>query len=281
MEHVLGYIEEPAKEISDRLQSRGLAAMSLEDRYKFSLFLAVQMTRGVGFREKSRRAAIELARQKVVGRPPDEYENYLKKSGKEVTPMEMRAYHDIVDAINSGIMKVTPPEPLLIGMGFEMATKLGPHLLARRWEIFETPAVLITCDEPVVLIGGPSFTRMDRIGVANAGAVAFPLSPTALLLMFRNDVVPQGALYLDHIEVADMNREILANSGTLAFERPSKEMTMALKVPRRPEFVPAYTDGREGSIPNTASEFSFSLTSRWRSEPHHPWPVHRLWGRRS
>jgi hypothetical protein len=203
----------------------------------------------------------------------------LKKSGEEVTPLEMQKYRDAVDAIKSGKWKFTPPEPWLIGMGFQMAVNLGSYLLDRRWEIFQRLAVLITSDEPVVLIGGPDFTRLHPISVANAGTVAFPLSPTALLMMFRDDVEPQGPSNLDHLEVADMNREILANSGTLAFERPSKQMTTALKVPARPELVPTHMDGREASFPGVGAEFSFSRSSRWSSEPHPPWPVQRWWGR--
>jgi hypothetical protein len=144
---------------------------------------------------------------------------------------------------------------------------------------FQTTPLLITCDEPVVLIGGPDFTRLDRIGVANAGAIAFPLSPTALLMMFRHDVEPQGPSNLNHLEVADVNREILANSGTVAFERPSKQMTTALKVPAHPEVLPTNTDGSELSLRGTGVAFGFSQSSRWHSEPHHPWPVRRWWGR--
>jgi hypothetical protein len=136
MEHVFGHIEGPVKEISDRMQSRGIAAVTQEDRYKFSLFLAVQMTRGIRFRESIRLAANEDARKMISSRSDEDYENFLKKSGDEVTPLRMQKYRDGVDAIKSGKWKFTPPEPLLIGMGFQIAVNLGPYLFDRRWEIF-------------------------------------------------------------------------------------------------------------------------------------------------
>ena len=65
-------------------------------------------------------------------------------------------------------------------------------------------------------------------------SVAAGGGPGALLAMFRQDIAPLGPQPdFDLNDLADINREILANATRWGFERPSRRATLGLKVPPR------------------------------------------------
>lgn len=66
------------------------------------------------------------------------------------------------------------------------------YLFMREWVVYLTPPVLLTCDEPAVLIGGPGLPRTERPGMGTASVAAFPRAPDAVLAMFRPGLVPAG-----------------------------------------------------------------------------------------
>jgi hypothetical protein len=83
---------------------------------------------------------------------------------------------------------------------------------------------------------GPSPPRSERGGVADAGVVLFPLTPSLLLAMFDDARArPQKPYELSYADLADINREIVGASSAYAFERPSRKTAAALKVPKAGE----------------------------------------------
>jgi hypothetical protein len=147
----------------------------------------------------------------------------------------------------------------------------------REWVIFRTRPTLVTCDEPVITVGGPGWQRDERAGVGSAGVVMYPLSPSDLLELFHTWMRPRGPASLDRGETIEVNREVIGNASRWAFERPSRHVTELLTVPPAPteahvrEDLPV-AEGETGEIFRTYSP------SRW---PHGveapPWPVSRWW----
>jgi hypothetical protein len=137
--------------------------------------------------------------------------------------------------------------------------------------------VLVTCDEPVIPLGGPGFPRSERAGYINAGVVAFPLSPSAVLLMFHPGVSPAGPPELDHAETAELNREIVAASARWSFERSSRKATLGFRVPPAPS--PAFV--HEGPLPQAKGAkgdlYRNYKPTRWFEPEAPPWPVLRWW----
>ncbi|MGY6653620.1 DUF4238 domain-containing protein [Amycolatopsis sp. TRM77291] len=153
---------------------------------------------------------------------------------------------------------------------------MAEYLYARNWVVYRTPPVLLTCDEPVVLIGGPGQPRAERPGVTTAGVVVFPLAPDAVLVMFRPDIAPRGAHELDHTEAADVNLEILANASRWAFERPSRNTARHRQIP--PSAAPTEIE-RIGLDSDADKEIIRTYRpNRWANTELQPdWPVPRWW----
>lgn len=144
-----------------------------------------------------------------------------------------------------------------------------------------------TCDEPVVIVGGPGQPRDERGGLDTASVIVCPLAPTHVLAMFRADVAARmdldgwrdRRLYideLDHAEDAEICREVVANTNRWTFELPTKRRASRMELPPKPtpwrmEDVGAVEqDGQEGRL------MRFSTPNRWRSAKVVPrWPVRR------
>lgn len=149
----------------------------------------------------------------------------------ESTPEEVARHRAFLEDLQAGRVWPERPEAAVIAMSAEVAESLGEHLVSRRWQVYKAPPILVTCDEPVVTVGGPGSPRSERSGVSEAGVVMYPLCPSALLVMFHADMQPQPPAVLDHAETAEINKEIIASSSRWAFERPVRRVAAGLRIP--------------------------------------------------
>lgn len=208
----------------------------------------------------------------------DDIRIHLKANGRAGTQKEIDELRQRIDELLNGTLVVRPQDAMTIGQSGALAEKVAEHLLAREWIVYQTPAVLVTCDEPVVVIGGPGLPRTERAGIATAGVIAFPLAPHAVLVMFHHDIAPQRVPgELNHLETLELNHEILASAARWAFERPSRKISTRLQVPPAPE--PTAQEGPFEMVDNEEAQLFRSFRpNRWSNAEHIPdWPVAKWW----
>lgn len=275
-EKMLGGIEGLSVGIVDVLTKQGPEALSAAQRAQFSFFLALQITRGHSFRVANRLMVRDYFQLKYEGVTPDGARQMLINAGMPATVEDIETAHAQLEEIARGDVFFEPQDPSIVAQSGSAAAAMGEHLFARNWYTFETKPILVTCDEPVIMIGGPPRSRKERAGVATAGVIIFPLGPSALLAMFLPHVRPRGSLQLDGVETAEINREIVTSTSRWAFERPSRRVTERMPVPPP---VPPFM--REGPYPVEGDEsrllFRTFHPTRWANTVPPPWPVERWW----
>jgi hypothetical protein len=278
-ETLLSKLEGNANRVAEALLEHGPAGMpDTEAAALFALHLAVSVTRGRAFRAESQELLNDYYRLQYANVTDAGIAKRLRDAGIEPTPEEIAENREFLDALLTGEAWFQQPDAVMVARSVEAAYPLSEHLLDRRWRVFRTPPILVTCDEPVVALGGPGSPRGERAGVENAGAVIYPLDPSNLLVMFHPKMQPLGAMALDHIETAEINREMVVASTRWAFERPTRQVAMGLRVPPRP----ARPFFREGPLPQAKGAvgdlYRFSRPTRWEKDPDAPpWPVARWW----
>lgn len=274
MEVMFGEVEGLAKAAIDQMLETGSAHLGPEQAAEFAWFLGFQATRGHAYRRTQAHLMNELFRLKY-GKVTDEgLRQLLSKRGQPGDDADVAAARRFIDELNAGTMRVTQQQTAMAAQSAKSAYDVGQQFLNRHWQIFTAPPILITCDEPVVLIGGPGHRRGERGGFASVGVVVFPLAPNAVLAMFRDDLRPAEPWELAHAEVAELNREILAASARWAFERPARHFTQKVMVPPAPDpaaFEEFESDGRQILRAYTPT--------RWAGPDAPDWPVRRWWTR--
>lgn len=148
------------------------------------------------FRAEQQELLSDMYRLQWANVTDDGVRKRLQGHGIEATPEEVARNQAFLNDLQAGQVWPERPEAAVIAMSVEVSEPLGVHLCSRRWEVYKTPPILVTCDEPVVAVGGPGSPRSERSGVAEAGVVMFPLCPSALLVMFHADMRPQYRRFL-------------------------------------------------------------------------------------
>lgn len=279
-ETVLGELEAIAAQGVGILIARGPEALTVEQRFQFALFLAFQITRGRTFRAEVHASLNERQRLRVSGWSDEAIRAHLAEAGAEVTDDLVAREREFVDQVQSGQAGWALPRGREVALSGQAALALGEHLFSRRWQVWTTPPILLTIDEPVVPVAGPGADRGERGGHALAGVVLFPLSPSRLLVMFHERVRPVGPPELNHVETAEVNRELLANVFRLAFDQPGRRTAERLKVPPAPP--PLIVDLRSSEADGGGGRSDLYRTfkpTRWHQHDEAPpWPVARWWG---
>ncbi len=142
-----------------------------------------------------------------------------------------------------------------------------PHFATERtWWLIESESPLLTCDEPVVYLGGSVRPRWRTSSWAASPIVLFPVGThrVAVLAMAGLDLHPPYEL--DAAEAAQVNFEIVAASTEFCFERPDTNIGASIRVPPWPDPDPA-----------SASTFIEAVLtpSRWNEREGPPWAVSR------
>lgn len=251
---------------------------------KFTWFLGMTMTRGNSTRRRLRKMSEEVMRLEYGSITRSGVTSMMRGAGLDTTEAAVEDACALVDEIREGTVVLSPQDAALIGLAAEVSYRMGEELLRRKWMLFKTPQVLVTCDEPVVVVGGPGHRRSERAGLDSAGAVVFPLTPGMGLVMFHPERaarlgLPDAQLpvaQLDHAEVFELNREIAMSCHRWVFERPGKRVGARLQIPadpgtavleERPDLQAI--DQPDGEVIRVYDQ------TRWRSAA--PWPVASWW----
>ncbi len=283
-ETILGRIEGAGKPAIDRLIDCGMDALEPPDVSALSQFLAFQIARG----RARRREILDMANKVMLiqyGNISDEgIRRLLRKQGKKATSEEVGSMREFIDAWKAGRYVIGPQPAARVALASLAAEATAMTLLGRRWRIYQATCPLITCDEPVVAVGGPRQDRRAILGVGTAGVVIFPLDPFHLLAMFHPGLHP--GLYLDAVglhaellpsEVDELNLQLAAASDRWLFERSTKRRTTTLLVPPWPRDSTVFEEIRFVNEPDRAILREFR-PSRWPTFGQAPPPpVERWW----
>lgn len=274
LEVLLSEIEGSAKLGLDELLEFG--EPTPENGMFLAWFIALQATRGRGFRATLRAQANEIARLQYETMDEAGVRRLMRSNGGAATDADVAAGMDAIAKIVAGEWKLTPQDAALAGLAAQAAEELvGLLLLERHWLVYDTPALLVTCDEPVVPVGGPLADRGEQAGFGDAPVILFPLTPSKLLVLLRRDLQPEGRRELDAVELADVNRELMAASTRWVFEKPSRHIGERMRVPGpSPAIV---SEVWEGSREEGRVVHRMHRPTRWVSAPDTPWPVSRWW----
>ena len=203
-----------------------------EQRVLFSLYMAMQYVRGRHFRAVARASATDYFKLKYGQLTQRGMRNLLQERGLEVNDENIARIRRFSNDLDSGDFTLGPSKASLLGISGQMVSNIGRYLFERGWHVYLVPPILVTCDEPVIPVPGPPHPRSERGGVADAGVVLFPLTPSLLLAMFDDEnASPRRPYTLGHADLAEINREIVGASSAYAFERPSRRTAAALEVP--------------------------------------------------
>lgn len=284
-ETLLGDVESWGKLAIDQLLDES-EDFGPDNAEKLACFMAFQFTRGATQRREMRFMCNELFKLQHSDLSDSGIRQSLARNGRAVSQEDVETTKRFLRQVEEGEVTVEPQPAALVGLAGSHAEAVSEQLLNRTWIVYETPRVLVTCDEPVVAVGGPSFPRCERAGVGDAGVILFPLSPDRLLVMMRDDLAlahgyRPGAIYegdLDQAETVEICREIVMNAYRWAFERPRGRMAGKFQIPSSDQAVaveemgPIKAEGREGVLIRSFRP------SRWagRLGPS-PWPVARWW----
>lgn len=257
--------------------------LPVESLVNLALFLAMMTTRGQSFRLEMQALAAFAFRTSVEGITEDGIRTMLRERGIEPTEELVADHRAFIDGVKDGSIFAEPQKASLVAQAGGAAAEIGEYFLERKWLVVRCPRVLVTCDEPVVIVGGPGEPRVQRSGVATAALIMFPLNPGAFLAMWHPDV-PDVAMRelgrrVDDSETIDLNREVIGNSTRWVFERPDKQVSLRLKVPPLPELLMGWErtpvvdkSGREGTLIR-----SYRPTRWAQTQPPQPWPVPLWW----
>ncbi len=275
METLLSTLEESAKQAIDVLMTEQPVALDAPLFGEFAWHIAFQATRGKVFRDDNIYVVNEMNRLRFRDMDDEAIERNLSRAGQEPTAELVAKHRAFLQDIRSGKITLQGPPAQQVGFAARAAADVFPHLLAREWHVFETPPALVTCDEPVLLVGGPGLPRHERAGAMTASVVLFPLAPTRLLAMFRHDVEVFEPLTLDAIDTAEVNRELAAVATRWIFELPSRHVGESIALPARGE---VYKLEQElVNVEPGRARYRYYKPNRWRQEPRTPWPVARWW----
>ncbi|GAA2216016.1 hypothetical protein GCM10009850_114850 [Nonomuraea monospora] len=278
-ETMLGQLEGNAKfAIDELIKHHDVKSLDPDHVALFAWHLAFSITRGTAFRAEQQELLNDFYRLQYAKFTDEDIKAQLRKHGVEPTSEIVGVHREYLDDLRDGRLRVEKTNAALIASSGEMAAVLGEYLLQRNWVVYDTPPILVTCDEPAITVGGPGAPRSERAGVESAGVIMYPLNPAHLLVLFHPEMRPLGPPFLDRVETAEVNREIIASASRWAFEKPSRHIAQSMRVPP----VPEAAFMREGPLPQiegAESELyrSFKPT-RWRDETIAPaWPVARWW----
>ncbi|MBX8690017.1 DUF4238 domain-containing protein [Mycobacterium sp. 20091114027_K0903767] len=142
-----------------------------------------------------------------------------------------------------------------------------PHFASQRtWWLVSSVSPLLTCDEPVVYLGGSVRQRWETASWAASPIVFFPVGPHRLLVLSANDIELSEPHQLAQKEAEQVNFEVVAASNEFCYEQPDANIAASVDVPRWPDHDPA-----------SATTFMEAVIapSRWNEGEGPPWAVPR------
>jgi hypothetical protein len=235
VENMLSIIEGSAVPALDNLLANGVNGLSGQDRGDIATFLGFQAARGQQTRNMIIGMAAEMSRyMHSADMTLDGIKAQLESKGVPFSEEVLAEFREFHAGLKDGSIVLRPQQAELVGMPMSIAVENAEVLFKRHWVLFRTNRVLLTCDEPVIPIGGPGRSRIRRSGLGTAPVVVFPVAPDALLAMFLTKPGPVQRAPLDLVELAELNREIAASASRWAIDRQGRVAALKFDIPAWP-----------------------------------------------
>lgn len=188
VEKMLGeHVEGPAAEAFRRLVDQGRSIVAPGIRGPICTFLAFQRVRGNAVRQMIVEHHKATMRKVLSLATPAEVMRVARLRGEEMTEEDAI---DTAEYARSGeyTLEVASEANVHLSSVLKAALAIAPMLNARTWRILEfSEPCLVTCDEPVALVGADPLSPGNASGLAHAHEVVFPIDPRHALLMIRPD----------------------------------------------------------------------------------------------
>jgi hypothetical protein len=279
-ETILSRVEGAGRAAIDLVLTGGVRALGPVDVQAMSQFLAFQIARGRARRREIMDMANKAMLLQFADITDDGIRQRLEQNGAGSTSQEVASMRIFIDDWKAGKYVVGPQPAAQVALASMAAEDIAMTLLGRRWWIYGSSSPIITCDEPVVAIGGPGQDRCAVLGVGTAGVVVFPLDPHHVLAMFHPGIpLDAVALHRDLLpsEVDELNAELAAASDRWMFEQSSHRRTTTLLVPPWPNESTTFEDIEVVNDPQRQYMRSFrpNRWARFRKAPRSP--IERWW----
>ncbi len=279
VEVFLGEIEGRAKHFMDYVEEHGCDSPDPHDAAWFAWFVGTQITRGRHFRNGYQMLGNEFFKLQMRHLTDEGIRQRLIENGRDAGDEEVASTREFIDKVMAGDYVVAPQPAEATAMAIDFALRMGEFLFVREWRVYRAPfGGLITCDEPVVLLGDRLTPRGWRPGVGSAGVILLPLSPHSVIAFFHPDLEVDSLGWFPELlpsEVDEVNMSVAANSHRWLFEPPAQRRTLSIPVapPIPPRNLTEFPADRE----NPRSLIHLRTPTRWSHGSIGGLPVRRWW----
>ncbi len=218
-EKVLGAVEsEAALALRNMLRTW---PPSDSDRERWSMLIALQVTRGRDFRDNQNAVAEYLLKTQVAldSRDPADMRKRLVDAGLEPTEESLQVLREMMENPDSYHVEMHPAR--LIHLALQTALEVLRYFALRQWSLVILPQpVLVTTDHPLALCAYPDASGpFGGVGVMTADEIWMPLDPTRLLVMTHPDTEAKvGTVPMER--VLSINLRVAAACDDWVFARP-------------------------------------------------------------
>jgi hypothetical protein len=220
IENALSRIEDLAAPIVANVIDAGRRPSSDQDRYRLSVFMGMQLVRGVDTTAWTY-AAVDVHE----GLRQEAATDAVRSRIATLLGVDVEDVPEGVETRGFARPNTLPPEwwlrtaMLLVG-----AEVIGGALFVRQWHVLTLPIPsLVTSDRPLVLYRAGNADG-EPTGFANADVVVFPLSRTCVLLMASEQFdVARHWQSIDEA-VLHINGAVVASAYEWAFHHPDDEL---------------------------------------------------------
>jgi hypothetical protein len=268
-EILLSRVEARAKRAIDKLiDGAAFEELSTADAVGLKWFICLQITRGMRWRRLTQWSVEQIERI----RQPESMFGLYYHDDDHLTDLDMIRSMEGVRVRPSDFES---DQNLLVGFSGTIAAAIYDFIAARQFVVYRTQPFLVTCDEPVVGLSA-DMAKSEMCQFADSPVFALPLSPDSVLMMFHPSQFPplRHRATMTHDETVELNRAILGNTESKAFERPEGRYANEL-------YTPELADPRTDiNTTGRLTLFKFVIPTRWNGEESSPkFGKHRWWGR--
>ena len=238
----------------------------VEMKRDLAMVVAAQMSRGQSFRQEQPDLLEYGSRQDPIEHSKVAARIWLLSTGQSLDDETIEVAAAQMREKDRRSLISQDHKPQAIQLMMQNFTKLIVPLITRNWAVYCTQTPLLTSDDPVVVIGGPSTDRRVKPGNASAAVWIYPIDRHRLLAFFRPGISPQLPFVLDAVETYEINQEIVAAAYEKIFEHPDDDIASTITVPPWPVVPRAETVVELSRRPTRwfeSAELPAAPVSRW------------------
>lgn len=212
---------------------------TLEDRFRISMFVAVQHVRGPGYRADMNRLGTLAARTHLAQTVTDErIQSFLEARGEPAATSDVETFRE--EALGDRGPTLVMSQPFAVQESLRHAMDyVLPRIYFAAWKVirFSEP-ILLTSDAPVAP-WAPTHSSEPGIGIMNAKETYLPLDrSTALVVTANRTESARDTSYDGRASIARRINDVVARSAERWFlHHPDQDISWLLPLPARAKIV--------------------------------------------